>query len=740
MKAIDKLSVFLPAYNEEKMLAKTTKNVDGVLRKIAGDYEIIIINDGSKDKTGEIAEKLAWQNKKIKVIHHSPNRGYGAAVKSGLYAARFPWIVLIDADGQFDFKEIDKFLKKQKETKADIVVGYYLKRGVRFYRVLGSKLAWELPISLLTGLKVRDIDCGFKLISKKVIDKIPKLESERGPFITTEFLLKAKKKGFKIAQVGVHHFPDKTVGGSTGASLKVILSAYRDLFRFLIRKNGFGLFILLVLIAILAALLRFWHLPEYMTFLGDEGRDALVVKRMIVDHKFRLIGPVTSVGNMYLGPLYYYLMLPAMFISLLSPVGPAAMVAVLSIITVALVYFYGREWVGGKAALMAAFLYAISPVAIIYSHSSWNPNVMPFFALISIYAIWRIWQKKQFWWLTILGISFSFVLQSHWLGLLLLPTIGLFWLMTLIEILRSKQKRKKFWLHSFFGFGFFLLLTVVPLVWFDLRHGFINSQAFSKFLTGQERSSNFEISGAFSGLWLLTRNIFTRLAAGKDLFWGYWMALIVTILVGLKVVRESLLTSWHRFISRNPGLFLILIWFLVGLLCLGIYKQPIYDHYFGFLFPIPFLLVGWILAMIWVGKLPGRILTILLLAGLFCLSVKESPLRYPPAYQLQKTQTIANFILDKAEDKPFNLALIAERNYDDAYAFFMEKQGKPPVRIEPEKASETITDQLFVICEQLPCQPVYNPKAEVAMFGWSQIEEQWTIEGIEVYKLSHYYP
>jgi len=231
MKLVDKLSVFLPAYNEEKMLAKTTQKVDEVLKKIAGDYEIIIIDDGSKDKTGEIADKLASQNKKIKVIHHHPNRGYGAALKSGMYVARFPWVVLIDADGQFDFTEITKFFKRQKETDADIVAGYYLKRGVPFYRILGSKLAWELPVFLIFKLKMRDIDCGFKLIRKSVIDKISHLESERGPFITTEFLVKAQKAGFKIVEIGVHHYPD-LAGGSTGASLKVILSAYKDLFRF----------------------------------------------------------------------------------------------------------------------------------------------------------------------------------------------------------------------------------------------------------------------------------------------------------------------------------------------------------------------------------------------------------------------------------------------------------------------------------------------------------------------------
>lgn len=229
MALINKLSVFLPAYNEEKMLAKTTKNVDEILRKTATDYEIIIINDGSQDKTGEIADKLASQNNKIKVIHHHPNRGYGAAVKSGTYAARYPWIVLFDADGQFDFREITKFLKKQKETNADIVWGYVLDRKVPFTRKVNTFL-WRTVVLLVFGLRLKWIDCGFRLFRKEVVQKISKLESERGAFISSEFLIKAKKAGFKITQVMVHHYPD-IAGGSTGADLKVIIKSFVDLFK-----------------------------------------------------------------------------------------------------------------------------------------------------------------------------------------------------------------------------------------------------------------------------------------------------------------------------------------------------------------------------------------------------------------------------------------------------------------------------------------------------------------------------
>jgi glycosyltransferase involved in cell wall biosynthesis len=229
MKMVNQLSVFLPAYNEEKMLAETTHKIVEVLQKVVDDYEIIIINDGSKDKTGQIADKLAFENKKIKVIHHSPNRGYGAAVKSGTYAARYPWVVLFDSDGQFDFREITKFFEKQKETKADIVWGYVLERKVPFVRKMNTSL-WRFLVSLVFGLNVRWIDCGFRLFRKEVADKIPKLESERGAFISSEFLIKAKRSGFKITEVLVHHYPD-IGGGSTGADLKVIIKSFVDLFR-----------------------------------------------------------------------------------------------------------------------------------------------------------------------------------------------------------------------------------------------------------------------------------------------------------------------------------------------------------------------------------------------------------------------------------------------------------------------------------------------------------------------------
>lgn len=228
-KEISSLSVFFPAYNEEANIEKTVRQAREVLLKIAGKWEILIINDGSTDKTGQVGAKLRREDKRIDVINHAQNRGYGAALKSGFYNARYPWIAFTDSDGQFDFSEITKFIKKQRETGADLVVGYYLSRKVSFYRKINTFL-WESLVNLLFGLKVRDIDCGFKLISKKVIETIPRLESKRGAFISSEFLIKAKKAGFKIVEIGVHHYPRRT-GHGTGADLNVIIKSFIDLFK-----------------------------------------------------------------------------------------------------------------------------------------------------------------------------------------------------------------------------------------------------------------------------------------------------------------------------------------------------------------------------------------------------------------------------------------------------------------------------------------------------------------------------
>jgi glycosyltransferase involved in cell wall biosynthesis len=226
---IKQLSVFFPAFNEERNLFATVTRAKAVLNKSFDDWEVIIVNDGSTDGTAGEIKKLEALDERIKSVTHDFNRGYGATIRSGIYNCQYDWIVFTDSDGQFDFSEVANFIEVQGKTGADLIIGYYLKRSVPFYRKINT-FAWQVVVNLLFNLHVRDIDCGFKLFSKRLVESIPVLESERGAFVSTEFLVKAKKAGFMITEVGVHHYPRKA-GRGTGSNLNVIIRSFVDLIK-----------------------------------------------------------------------------------------------------------------------------------------------------------------------------------------------------------------------------------------------------------------------------------------------------------------------------------------------------------------------------------------------------------------------------------------------------------------------------------------------------------------------------
>ncbi len=223
---LSSLSIFLPAHNEEENIEHTVDQALSIAPDVAQEFEILIINDGSADKTGQIADELAHLNPKIKVIHHPQNLGYGAALRSGFRASQLDYIFFTDADRQFDLKQIKDLVPFVKE--ADIVAGYRIKRSDSISRQFNTFL-YHLLIQIMFGLKIKDIDCAFKLIKKSVIDNIA-LDST-GALISAEFLIKAKKKGFKIVQVGVNHYP-RLYGKQSGAQFRVIMRMFLELGKF----------------------------------------------------------------------------------------------------------------------------------------------------------------------------------------------------------------------------------------------------------------------------------------------------------------------------------------------------------------------------------------------------------------------------------------------------------------------------------------------------------------------------
>ncbi len=218
------ISTFFPCYNEEANVENTTLAALRTLERISEDFEIIIVNDGSLDRTGEIAERLAAEHPRVRAVHNNPNLGYGGALQRGFREATKTWVFYTDGDGQFDFEEIDKLLPLLEHY--DIVSAYRLDRKDSLVRKLNA-FAWTTLVNLVFGLRLRDIDCAYKIFPRKLFDVIEM--SSMGALIDAEVLARAKRIGYTIGQVGVHHYP-RTAGEQSGATIPVILRAFKELF------------------------------------------------------------------------------------------------------------------------------------------------------------------------------------------------------------------------------------------------------------------------------------------------------------------------------------------------------------------------------------------------------------------------------------------------------------------------------------------------------------------------------
>lgn len=225
------ITIFFPCYNEEQNVERVAREALSVARDISNDYEIIIVNDGSHDRTGEIADRLARENPEVRVVHHEKNEGYGAALQSGFKNATKELVFYTDGDGQFRLDEITRLLPLIEQY--DIVSGYRISRRDSFMRKVNAFM-WGTLVNALFKFKISDVDSAFKLYRRKIFDEIT-MES-RGALIDTEILAKARAKGYTITEVGVSHYP-RLAGDQTGARLSVILRAFKELYKL---KNSFS--------------------------------------------------------------------------------------------------------------------------------------------------------------------------------------------------------------------------------------------------------------------------------------------------------------------------------------------------------------------------------------------------------------------------------------------------------------------------------------------------------------------
>ena len=219
------LTIFFPCYNEEANVERVTSKALEVGRRIADELEVIIVNDGSKDRTGEIADRLAGEHREVRAVHNHPNLGYGGALQRGFREATKDWVFYTDGDGQFDLGEIRKLLPLLESH--DVVSCYRVDRKDSLVRKLNA-WAWTTLVNWLFGLRLRDIDCAFKIFPRELFERIEM--KSMGALIDTEILAKARNLGYSIVQTGVHHYP-RTAGEQSGANIRVIARAFRELFK-----------------------------------------------------------------------------------------------------------------------------------------------------------------------------------------------------------------------------------------------------------------------------------------------------------------------------------------------------------------------------------------------------------------------------------------------------------------------------------------------------------------------------
>lgn len=223
--ALVSISVFFPCYNEQDNIVRTVEQTLAALKKFNADFEVIIVNDGSCDSTGQIADELARQDSRVKVVHHPTNLGYGSALQSGFKAATKEHIFYTDGDCQFDINEMPPLLPLVKQY--DIVSCYRMNRQDSLMRKING-WCWTKLVCLLFGMRIHDIDCAFKLYKRQIFDNIEL--SSTGAMIDTEILARASRKGYTITQRGVHHYP-RTAGSQSGSNLKVVLRAFKELYK-----------------------------------------------------------------------------------------------------------------------------------------------------------------------------------------------------------------------------------------------------------------------------------------------------------------------------------------------------------------------------------------------------------------------------------------------------------------------------------------------------------------------------
>ena len=220
------ISAFFPAYNDGGTIASMVLSAILVLEKLTDDYEVIVVNDGSHDYTGEILDELERRYDRVRIVHHEKNKGYGGALRTGFSEASKEFVFYTDGDAQYDVRDLPA-LWEQMSDSVDMVQGYKIGRSDPLHRVIIGRIYHGMT-NLAFGIHLKDVDCDFRLIRRSIFDKVH-LESDSG-VICVEMMTKIRHAGFRITEVPVHHY-HRAYGQSQFFNFRRIFRVGRDLLK-----------------------------------------------------------------------------------------------------------------------------------------------------------------------------------------------------------------------------------------------------------------------------------------------------------------------------------------------------------------------------------------------------------------------------------------------------------------------------------------------------------------------------
>ena len=468
---------------------------------------------------------------------------------------------------------------------------------------------------------------------------------------------------------------------------------------------------ILIIVLIIGVFLRFYRLNGFVTFLGDQGRDAIILKRILTGEHFPAIGPPTSVGQVYLGPFYYYFIAPWLLLFNFNPIGLAVGVAIFSSLYLLINYLIVKELFDKKIALVSTILLGFSSVLIDFSRFSWNPNLLPLFTLLTIYLVIKSLKTNKWYYFALSGILLSLTIQLHYLALFLIPPLGLIMGYFLINNIKSI---KKIFVNFSLLFSSFLVFSS-PLIIFDLRHNFLNSKLFLALFRS-------------SGTSLLTKS--------KSLLDSFYFLNLYSFNIDLNKFLAILLLfflflTFITIVKQKSHLKIFLLFFILVLLGMSLYSGPKYPHYFGLLYPLYYIIISYFLVFLNESRW-GKILIIIFVTGFIFLNFQKYPyFNSPSNNQITLAENVANKISDNITKKKFTVTALPEKYSDSTYRYFLEIWGKKAI----EKDSLDKADELFVVCEKKCTLIIGNSQWDIAYFAPNKIVGEWKVENVKIYKL-----